>query len=360
MIILPNDKLGGAEQYLKMVAREFLERGYLIDVFFLKKKTYNGWEDLRNDLVSFHYTNFERERLGFIPAMRNIYRKRRTYYSYTFTSHVHCTFLAGLLRKYGLIRTDKQIARESTSIFKRFTGYKLLFFKLLYKAGYGTVDLLICQTDYMKHQLTETLPRLENKVKIRTFANPVDLRQMVIKGNEPVIPYPVNGRYIVSAGRLIPEKGFDILLSAFAELKKRHTDLKLLILGEGPERVNLTRQTKDLKLGSDVFMPGHVENVYPYLKHAFMCVVSSRIEGFPNILLQMMAQNERVVSTLCAGGISEIKGLLTCNTEDPIKLSEIMDESIQMKVSPREDFDVELRKRSITEFVNRLIEESTL
>src|SRR5690606_20880375 len=112
--------------------------------------------------------------------------------------------------------------------------------------------------------------------------------------------------FIVTAGRLIHEKGYDILINAFAELKEKYPDLKLIILGYGDLKQELIYLATSLNIEQDVIFWGFVENVYPFFKKAKACVISSRVEGFPNVLLQMMSQNSNVVSTTCAGGIDTI------------------------------------------------------
>jgi trehalose-6-phosphate synthase len=108
-------------------------------------------------------------------------------------------------------------------------------------------------------------------------------------------------------------------------------------------------------LEEDVILPGMVENVYPYFKNARMCVVSSRIEGFPNVLLQMMSQNEKVVSTLCAGDIDKLEGVFTCKPNDEDDLLRAMAACLEADTSEnRELFDRELQDRSIDKFIERV------
>ena len=128
--------------------------------------------------------------------------------------------------------------------------------------------------------------------------------------------------YIVSAGRLIPEKGYDVLIRAFHALNRQ--DLVLVALGQGSENDRLHQLIKSLELEGRVHLPGHQSNPMPYLKHARLCVVSSNMEGFPNVLLQMMALNGNVVSTECADGIANIPGLPTCKPGEVALLTGLM------------------------------------
>jgi glycosyltransferase involved in cell wall biosynthesis len=125
----------------------------------------------------------------------------------------------------------------------------------------------------------------------------------------------------------------------------------LVILGDGAQKLRLTNQVNQLGLEGEVYLHGFVDNVYPYFKYAKLCVVSSRVEGFPNVLLQMMSQNNKVVSTKCAGGIEDIKGVFIAETdnvgslETAIKLCLEADTSVNDYI-----FQQYLKDRSIDNF----------
>jgi len=80
----------------------------------------------------------------------------------------------------------------------------------------------------------------------------------------------------------------------------------------------------ELGVEHNVNLMGFNKNVLPYFQVANLCVVSSLVEGFPNVLLQMMSKNVNVVSTLCAGGIENINGVFTAEPGDVIALKEAM------------------------------------
>jgi glycosyltransferase involved in cell wall biosynthesis len=356
LIILPDDHMGGAEQYLKMVSDIFHERGYMIYVFFLKKKMTGLWENKSPQNTILYYTYAKKEKIGLAFLIYNILRKRKVNFEYVFTSHVHCSALVGIFRYLRILKINQFVARESTSIFKRFSGIRLFRFKILYRLGYLSIDLLICQTEYMKKQLIIGLPWLEKKIQIKVIPNPVNMRNIFIEARKN-FNLNIEKPYIVSAGRLIQEKGFDILVKSFVLLKQNHADLKLVILGEGKQRKFLIQLIKDLKLENDVFLYGFVKNIYPCFREAQMCVVSSRIEGFPNVLLQMMSQNDKVVSALCAGGIEKIQGLFTCQTDDEKALFIQMDRCLHSDTKiNRQLFDNELQNRSVEKFIDKVNE----
>lgn len=113
-------------------------------------------------------------------------------------------------------------------------------------------------------------------------------------------------RILLAIGRLNRQKGFDLLLPAFARTAPRHPEWDLVILGEGPERASIEEQVRDLELDGRVALPGHVARVGDWLEQSDLFVLSSRFEGFPNALLEAMAAGLPVVSFDCPTGPSEI------------------------------------------------------
>lgn len=110
---------------------------------------------------------------------------------------------------------------------------------------------------------------------------------------------------IVAVGRLTRQKGFDVLLKAFAELC-RQRPARLLILGEGPLRPQLQTQVQELGLQDQVRLPGFKDNPYAYLARADLFVLSSRFEGSPNALKEALALGTPVVATDCNSGPRQI------------------------------------------------------
>ena len=130
-------------------------------------------------------------------------------------------------------------------------------------------------------------------------------------------------------GRLTYQKGFDVLLRAFATIAKKHPGWQLLILGEGEMRPELERLRDDLELTNRALMPGLYNPPFPLLKQSQLFVLSSRYEGFGNALIEAMGCGVAVISTDCPSGPAEIirdgeNGLLV-PTEDVEALATAMD-----------------------------------
>ncbi|MGV8878196.1 MAG: glycosyltransferase [Sphingobacteriaceae bacterium] len=111
-------------------------------------------------------------------------------------------------------------------------------------------------------------------------------------------------RFILAVGRLEDVKGFDRLIDAFYELKNK--DVDLIILGEGVERKSLTNKIQTLDLEGNVYLLGSKENVQDYYRQCELFVLSSRQEGYPNVLIEAMSLGCACVAFDCNYGPSEI------------------------------------------------------
>ncbi len=111
---------------------------------------------------------------------------------------------------------------------------------------------------------------------------------------------------LLAVGRLAPQKGFAALIAVFARLASRFSDWELVIVGEGSERAHLQQMIDRLELGSVVFLPGHVGNIGDWYGRADLFVLTSRFEGFPNVLAEAMTYGLPVISVDCATGPREI------------------------------------------------------
>jgi glycosyltransferase involved in cell wall biosynthesis len=110
---------------------------------------------------------------------------------------------------------------------------------------------------------------------------------------------------IGSVGRLEPQKRFDLLLRAFAHLRREWPRARLLIAGDGSLRQQLERQRSELGLAESCTLTGHVSDVIAFHEGLDLFVQSSEYEGTPNAVLEAMAMETPIVAT-SAGGTAEL------------------------------------------------------
>ncbi|CAM4011546.1 glycosyltransferase family 4 protein [Bordetella tumulicola] len=141
--------------------------------------------------------------------------------------------------------------------------------------------------------------------KLAVIPNPV---HWPLSRAEPVqMPPPAEGRRrLLAVGRLHPDKGFDLLIQAFASVAGQHPDWDLIILGEGTERARLQAQADAAGLQARVAMPGRVGNVGDWYESADLYVLTSRFEGLSNTLLESLASGLAAVCFDCDTGPREV------------------------------------------------------
>jgi GalNAc-alpha-(1->4)-GalNAc-alpha-(1->3)-diNAcBac-PP-undecaprenol alpha-1,4-N-acetyl-D-galactosaminyltransferase len=163
---------------------------------------------------------------------------------------------------------------------------------------YQRADAVVVQTERVAAWFRRRLWRRDRVVVIPNLVVP---GEQTLDPSEPP-PQP----FILGAGRLVHQKGFDILIRAFGAVAPDAPQLQLVIAGEGPEAQRLRELAAGLGLGSRVTFLGNVRNLSALMRHAVAFVLSSRYEGFPNVLLEALACGLPIVATDCPEGPREI------------------------------------------------------
>ena len=162
------------------------------------------------------------------------------------------------------------------------------------------------------NSIVNHIPEVQNKVA--TILNPIphnvtSLSKQLINhkwlSSEPRNESNSFPKIILAAGRLTEQKNFLMLIRAFAEVRPQ-LDVRLILLGDGPQREKICELITSLNIEEAVSMPGWVDNPYSFMASADLFVMSSSWEGCPNVLLEALACGCSVVSTDCPSGPSEI------------------------------------------------------
>jgi GalNAc-alpha-(1->4)-GalNAc-alpha-(1->3)-diNAcBac-PP-undecaprenol alpha-1,4-N-acetyl-D-galactosaminyltransferase len=174
-----------------------------------------------------------------------------------------------------------------------------MIWKVLRRFTYPWAAALVCQTNAM-------VALLQQKIKVAGYAIP-NAVELPATGNAGAPKGgAANSRTAIAMGRLVPQKGFDLLLQAFALLARRHPEWSLTVLGKGPLKGRLEAQAASLGLKNRVSFVGAVSDPFPVLRAADLFVFSSRFEGFGNALAEAMACGLPVISFDCPAGPSDI------------------------------------------------------
>jgi GalNAc-alpha-(1->4)-GalNAc-alpha-(1->3)-diNAcBac-PP-undecaprenol alpha-1,4-N-acetyl-D-galactosaminyltransferase len=176
---------------------------------------------------------------------------------------------------------------------------------LLRRITYPLADCVVLQTNSIREWARSFLP----EKKIVVIPNPIcPSNETSCQGDNGVcaIFSESQTKILIGMGRLTHEKGFDMLIRAFAKAAERNTEWKLVIFGDGTEREALNQLVRDAGIADRVFLPGTTMTPAFFLRRADLFVLPSRYEGFPNALLEAMAAGLPVISFDCPSGPAEI------------------------------------------------------
>jgi glycosyltransferase involved in cell wall biosynthesis len=119
-------------------------------------------------------------------------------------------------------------------------------------------------------------------------------------------PAAVRDRVVLAAGRLAKQKGYDLLIPAWAPVAARHPDWRLKIFGEGDQQPKLEKLVDELGLGASVALLPATRRIGEEMARASVFVLSSRYEGFGRVLIEALSKALPVVSFDCPRGPSDI------------------------------------------------------
>ncbi|MDX1015845.1 glycosyltransferase [Sinorhizobium medicae] len=192
-------------------------------------------------------------------------------------------------------------------------------------AAHGlNTPIIMSERNNFTSQDTHLLWRLAQPVAVKSAARLIMQTQdafqclpLRLRGKAEIIPNPVTlppnvarvpgqGTRLVAVGRLERQKGFDLLLEAFSFVAPSVPTAQLTIFGDGSQRRALEHLAQDLGIGDNVKMPGITKFPLEWVGAGDIFVLSSRFEGFPNVLLEAMTAGLPSIAFDCPWGPSEI------------------------------------------------------
>ena len=297
LLLIPHLGGGGAERVTALLANGLSPRKYDLHLGLITRD--DAGRDPLPPWVVVHVLGVSRVRFGATRLLRLIHKLRP---AIVLSSMAHLNFLVLLLRPLFprktsvLIRQNGIVAPEIATRSRRST-------RLLYRFLYGRADRIVCQTQAMAAEVA-CLPRTAGK--LRVLPNPVDVVAVRASARKSPSHFDGPGPHLLAVGRLSHEKGFDMLLKAFVDVRASFPEADLTILGAGPEERALKTLRRSLALEPAVRFAGYVPRPEAWFTGAALFVLSSRHEGLPNALLEAAAGGLPIVAVPACGGVREL------------------------------------------------------
>ena len=302
MFVMHELELGGAERVVSNLVNNLDRERFEIHLCLFKKKGVLI-ETLRDDITLYD-----------LKASRVITSGHKLFFlilklkpNTVFSSITHVNLLMGLfiplLRVF--TKRTKFITREVNipSIRAKYMkkSKRLDYF---YKYIIGNFDHIVAQSNYMKEDICKSYKVDENRIKV--INNPLDIEfveRSILKDRDKSCFKKDDTVKLLAVGNFRMQKGFDILLESISYLDDR---FHLYIIGDGAMRGELESIIRDLNISNRVTLLGFQQNPYIYMKQSDIFLLSSRYEGFPNVVLEANSCGRFVIAFEVAGVDREI------------------------------------------------------
>lgn len=321
--VIPSLATGGAEKVLSQVANELAKRGHQITILSWNHGSQSSAYSLESSIQTVSL-DLVGPSTSLMKAITNNFRRisilRKAIQNSqpaVVISFLNTTNIITILSLWGT-RIPLVISERNNP---RFDPASRVW-RLLRWLAYPFADQMVVPTEDIRSYFSSGMQK-----KTVVIANPLSLVEVAERRKTAKLNTP----FMVSMGRLDPQKGFDVLLEAFSQITAQYPDWNLVIVGEGRERKSLEDQIKQLKLENKVSMLGFVSNPQAILEKGELYIQPSRFEGFPNALAEAMMLGLPVVVSSCEGCRQivqhEVNGLVV-PTEDARRLAQAMERLI--------------------------------
>lgn len=299
LIVRPTLGYGGADRVTLTLLQAFDRNRFELGLALVHREG-EYLEDVPRD-VTIHSLNAPRVAASLAPFVRLLRRERP---AILFSTASGTNALAILARTLSRVPCRVVLSERNVLLHGRSTYKKKLLLGLKRRL-YTRADGITAVSEGVREDLVKQLGLAREQICV--VGNPIVTDDLSELAQEPVADewFQESTPVVLGAGRLVEEKDFATLLRAFA-IVQRERAARLMILGEGPLRGELTQLVQELGLENAVRMPGFDKNPFKYMARCAAFVLSSRFEGLPGVLIQAMACGAPVISTDCPAGPSEI------------------------------------------------------
>ncbi|MEE1612172.1 glycosyltransferase [Microvirga sp. CF3016] len=305
LFFLPSLAAGGAERVVLTLLRNLSRDRFDVSLAVVNQKGAALTDDLPSD-IRIYDLKASRLRFGLVGALRLLWEVKP---DLVFSTIDYMNVALGSTKLFWPKRTAF-VARPAILFSAELQTRKRPFiWRLLNKVSVCSADLLVFQSHAMEEDFRKSLDWRDERAVV--IHNPLDLNLIRKRANQ-IVDTGFDSRCFnfVAAGRLEDQKGFDIAIEAVGLSKNKN--VTLTILGDGTLRHSLRRLIEERKLQDRVRLLGYIQNPYPYFAQADGFFLSSRFEGFPNVVLEALSCGTPVVATPVAGLKYILKDIQEC------------------------------------------------
>lgn len=304
LFVLPNLSHGGVERMTLSLSNKFTQDGFSCSIALREfKGELLPHLDSRVNIIELAPKNI----IQFIPALSKIISKTKP--TAVITAFPDIGLLSWIAVK--LTRSKTKIihgVHDTHSLSSKIPGIfgwvKYKYLLLLAFIIYYLADELVAVSQGLEQELA-TQFRINNS-KVHVIYNPI-IPDDFFERFHSIKPHKKTNDYvnIIAIGRLVHQKGFDLLIKSLSEVNTRHK-WNLSIYGNGPEYQNLSKLILNLGLSSKIKLYGFTSDPFAKLAEADLFVMPSRHEGFGNVLVEALACETSVIAADCSHGPREI------------------------------------------------------
>lgn len=298
-VVIGSMRIGGAERATLNLINGLVKKGLKVELVML----YQTGDFLKSIDRQINIVNLNKRKAsqGF-SAFKDYLKKHDPEILFVVQNHIQ---LMALLAVSFSSWKGKIVLNEQSTFSKNLNGIKGIVQIILSRFLFQRADKITCVSEGVANDLKKRMPSLNPKIVVIPNAIITD-NFYKLKDENVNHPFFSSGcPVIISAGRFIKSKNFDLLIKAFAILSIDQ-QAKLIILGDGEQRHHLKHLVRDLNLKDDVDFPGFVPEPCMYISKSDLFVLSSNYEGLPGVIIEALACGCKVVSTDCENGPSEI------------------------------------------------------
>ncbi len=297
--VIGSMRIGGAERATLHLMNGLAAKGLRVELVLLQKTgDFLGKINSGIKIVDLN----KRKALFGIPAFRKYLKLNDPDKLFVVQNHIQImALLAVRLSSW----KGKIILNEQSTYLKNLNGFKGKVQQILNKFLFPMAHSITVVSEGAGKELQILFPHLISRIHV--INNPIITNDFETAKNRPVEhPFFESGKkVIVSAGRLVKSKNFELLIHAFRQVIE-NIPAKLIILGDGKEMHHLVELINSLGLSDEISLPGFVEDPCRFYSKADLFVLSSDFEGLPGVIIEALACGCKVVSTDCENGPREI------------------------------------------------------